>query len=78
MQRIFGCFLAQQFSKRCLATSTSSFHLCSVKNHRGHKCDAITDALPRHQQEIVEGLQHKLAAMNTAVEVSNREKTNGG
>ena len=32
-------------------------HLCIVKHHRDHKCDAITDAFPRHQQHIVEGLK---------------------
>ena len=37
-------------------------HLCTVKNHRDHECDAITDAFPRHQQLFVDGL---IAAVQT-------------
>ena len=46
-------------------------HLCTVKHHRDHECDAITDAFPRHQQQIVDSLQQvkkKLAAITTAVQ----------
>ena len=45
--------------------------LCTVKHHREHECDAITDAFPRHQQQIVDSLQQvkkKLAAITTAVQ----------
>ena len=45
--------------------------LCTVKHHRDHECDAITDAFPRHQQQIVDSLQKvkkKLAAITTAVQ----------
>ena len=46
-------------------------HLCTIKHHRDHECDAITDAFPRHQQQIVDSLQQvkkKLAAITTAVQ----------
>ena len=46
-------------------------HLCTVKLHRDHDCDTITDAFPRHQQQIVDGLQQveeKLTAITTAVQ----------
>ena len=45
--------------------------LCKVKHHRDHECDAITDAFPRHQQQIVNSLKKvkkKLAAITTAVQ----------
>ena len=45
--------------------------LCTVKHHRDHECDAITDAFPRHQQQIVNSLEKvkkKLAAITTAVQ----------
>ena len=45
--------------------------LCTVKHHRDHECDAITDAFPRHQQQIVDSLEQvkkKLAAITTAVQ----------
>ena len=45
--------------------------LCTVKHHRDHECDAITDAFPRHQQQIVDSLQQvkkKLAAITTAIQ----------
>ena len=45
-------------------------HLCTINHHRDHKCDAITDAFPRHQQQIVDSLEqvkNKLAAITTAV-----------
>ena len=45
--------------------------LCTVKHHRDHECDAITDAFPRHQQQIVDSLKQvkkKLAAITTAVQ----------
>ena len=44
--------------------------ICAIKQHRDHECDTITDAFPRHQQQIVDGLQQveeKLAAITTAV-----------
>ena len=43
-------------------------HLCTVKNHRDHECDAITDAFPRQQQQIIVGFQDKLAGITTAVQ----------
>ena len=52
-------------------------HLCTINHHRDHKCDAITDAFPRHQQQIVDSLQQvkkKLAAITSAVQtVETRE-----
>ena len=45
--------------------------LCTIKHHRDHECDAITDAFPRHQQQIVDSLQQvkkKLAAITTATQ----------
>ena len=45
--------------------------LCTVNHHRDHECDAITDAFPRHQQQIVDSLHQvkkKLAAITTAVQ----------
>ena len=45
--------------------------LCTISHHRDHKCDAITDAFPRHQQQIVDSLEKvkkKLAAITTAVQ----------
>ena len=45
--------------------------LCTVKHHRDHECDAITDAFPRHQQQIVyslEQVKRKLAAITTALQ----------
>ena len=45
--------------------------LCTINQHRDHKCDAITDAFPRHQQQIVDSLEQvkkKLAAITTAVQ----------
>ena len=45
--------------------------LCTVKHHRDHECDALTDAFPRHQQQIVDSLQQvkkKLAAITTAIQ----------
>ena len=45
-------------------------HLCTVKHHRDHECDAITDAFPRHQQQIVDSLEQvkkKLVAVNSSV-----------
>ena len=52
-------------------------HFCTIKQHRGHECDAITDAFPRHQQQIVEGIQQveeKLSAMTTAVQAVETQK----
>ena len=51
--------------------------LCTIKHHRDHECDAITDAFPRHQQQIVDSLQQvkkKLAAITTAVQVGETQK----
>ena len=45
--------------------------LCTINHHRDHECDAITDAFPRHQQQIVDSLEQvkkKLAAITTAVQ----------
>ena len=45
--------------------------LCTVKHHRDHECDAITDAFPRHQPQIADSLKKlnkKLAAITTAVQ----------
>ena len=47
-------------------------HLCTTaKSHRNHDYEPITDAFPRHQQQIVDSLEHvsvKLAAITTAVQ----------
>ena len=43
--------------------------LCTVKHHRDHECDAITDAFARHQQQITDSLKQvkkKLATITTA------------
>ena len=43
-----------------------------LKHHRDHGCDTISDAFPRHQQQVVDSLQQvkkKLAAITTAVQV---------
>ena len=51
--------------------------LCTINHHRDHKCDAITDAFPRHQQQIIDNLQHindKLAAITAAVQVMNTQE----
>ena len=51
--------------------------LCTVKHHRDHECDAITDAFPRHQQQIVDSLQQvkkKLAAITTAVQAMETQE----
>ena len=46
-------------------------HLCTTaKAHRNHEYEPLTDAFPRHQQQIVDSLQQvkkKLAATTTAV-----------
>ena len=46
--------------------------LCTTaKAHRNHEYEPLTDAFPRHQQQIVYGLQHvkkELAAITTAVQ----------
>ena len=45
--------------------------LCTVKHHQDHECDAITDAFPQHQQQIVDSLEQvkkKLAAITTAAQ----------
>ena len=46
-------------------------HLCTTaKAHRNHEYEPLTDAFPRHQQQIVDSLQQvkkKLAAITTAV-----------
>ena len=47
-------------------------HLCTTgKVHRNHNYEPITDAFPRHQQQIVDSLEQvkvKLAAITTAVQ----------
>ena len=51
--------------------------LCTVKHHRDHECDAITDAFPRHQQQIADSLEQvkkKLAAITTAVQAVETQK----
>ena len=51
--------------------------LCTINHHRDHKCDAITDAFPRHQQQIVDSLQQvkkKLAAITTAVQAMETQR----
>ena len=52
-------------------------HLCTINHHRDHKCDAITDAFPRHQQQIVDSLKQvkeKLASITTAVQAVESQK----
>ena len=53
-------------------------HLCTTaKSHRNHDYEPITDAFPRHQQQIVDSLEQvkkKLAAITTAAQaVETRE-----
>ena len=47
-------------------------HLCTTaKAHRNHEYEPLTDAFPRHQQQIVDSLQQvkkKLAAITTAIQ----------
>ena len=46
--------------------------LCTTaKAHRNHEYEPLTDAFPRHQQQIVDSLQQvkkKLAAITTAIQ----------
>ena len=45
--------------------------LCTINQHRDHKCYAITDAFSRHQQQIVDSLEQvkkKLATITTAAQ----------
>ena len=54
-------------------------HLCTIKHHRDHECDAISDAFPRHQQQIVDSIQQvkkKLAAMTSAIVALETKKKN--
>ena len=48
-------------------------HLCTTtKVHRNHDYESITDAFPRHKQQIVDSLKHvkdKLVTITTAVQV---------
>ena len=51
--------------------------LCTINHHRDHECDAITDAFPRHQQQIADSLEQvkkKLAAITTAVQAVETQK----
>ena len=44
---------------------------CIFNDHRDHKCDTITDAFPRHQQQILNSLEkvkEKLTAVSTAIQ----------
>ena len=46
-------------------------HFCTVEHHQDHKCDAITNVFPRHQQQVLDSLQQvkeKLAVITTAVQ----------
>ena len=53
-------------------------YLCTVKHHRDHECEAITDAFSRHQQQIVDGLQQvkqKMVAITDCVHgLENQER----
>ena len=52
-------------------------HFCTVKHHRDHECDTITDTFPRHQQQILDSLQQvkeKLAVITTAVQDLERKE----
>ena len=53
--------------------------LCtSAKAHRNHEYEPLTDAFPRHQQQIVDSLQQvkeKLAAITTAVKALDTQKS---
>ena len=42
--------------------------ICAIKQHRDHECDTITDAFPRYQKQIVDGLQRVEDAITTAVQ----------
>ena len=44
---------------------------CIYKDHRDHRCDTITDAFPRHQQQILDSLEQvkeNLTAVSTAIQ----------
>lgn len=44
---------------------------CIFNDHRDHKCDTITDAFPRHQQQILNSLEQvkeKLTTVSTAIQ----------
>ena len=62
----------------CDTCNTLICQLCTINHHRDHKCDAITDAFPRHQQQIVDSLQKvkkKLADISAAIQaLENQEK----
>ena len=52
-------------------------YVCTISHHRDHECDAITDAFPKHQQQIVDSLKKvkkKLAAIATAVRAVETQK----
>ena len=52
-------------------------HLCTAKVHRSHEYEPITEAFPRHQQQIRDSLQQveeKLAAITTAVQAGDTQK----
>ena len=53
-------------------------HLCTTaKAHRNHEYEPLTDAFPRHQQQIVDSLQQvkkKLAAITTAVQAMETQE----
>ena len=52
-------------------------HLCTVRHHRNHECDAINDVFSRHQQQIVDSLQQvkqKLATINDCVHALENQK----
>ena len=62
----------------CDTCSNLICHLCTINRHRDHKCDAISDAFPRQQQQIVDCLgqvKKKLDAINGSVHaLENQEK----
>ena len=52
-------------------------YLCTVKQHRDHECDAITDVFPRFQQRIMDGFKQvdeKLTVITTAVQAMAMQK----
>ena len=64
---------------RCTAihVTSSSAIFALVKHHRDHECDAISDAFPRHKQQIVDSLQQvreKLSAMTTFMQALEGQK----
>ena len=53
-------------------------HLCTINHHRDHKCDAITDAFPRHQQQIMKSIQQVKEKLATITDITQALITEEG